>query len=101
MNLDKISVAINGESVTYVIAETQAPKEYDGFGTFSLYEYYDDEDQSNNYRIVLIRLEHLAWQEGRYASGMFAAQLPSWLDPKNVVNELWVRLTRQGEEVAK
>ena len=47
----------------YTFGTTSAPESYDGFGTLSLGEEPDG-------RLVAIRMEHLNWQAGRYASGL-------------------------------
>lgn len=58
--------------LNYVLALTDAPKNYDGFGTFTIAEYgwpvegYTRKDA----RLVAIRAEHLHWQTGRYSSGL-------------------------------
>ena len=86
--LDKITVAIDGESVTYFVAITTAPRAYDGFGTLSLRDTYNDDGKEA--RIVLIREEHFAWQNnGRYNSGGYYA---THFDKEHIAEELWKRL---------
>ena len=57
----KITIAIDGDKVEYVVRETTATKRADGFGTISVLE-------SGAKRLVLVRPEHLEWQTGRYQS---------------------------------
>ena len=77
--LETINVTIGSveDRVTYLIAETQAPKDYDGFGTLSLVEIPHGSEGRNPTRIVLIRSEHANWQIPRYNSGNFAVAKPT------------------------
>jgi hypothetical protein len=86
-NAPRVEIKIGtDEAVRYHVRQTRAPKAYDGFGTIELADY-------NDYgRIVLIRDEHLAWQEGRYSSGTFACTSPEYYDEKSVCKELWNRI---------
>lgn len=72
-----ITVSVAGESVDFHVRKTRAPKEYDGFGTFTIYEYdAGEQHKSESFRLVLIRAEHMNWQVGRYNSGNHVAELP-------------------------
>lgn len=93
--LEQITVAIGGESVTYWIAETSAPKAYDGFGTFTVAEYSGENGKL--WRIVLIREENLNWQAGRYNSGLYYATKPTGFDVAAVAAHLWEKL-QKGEQ---
>ncbi len=58
----------NPTNETAVIRYTTAPESYDGFGTRTLAvmgKVYE-----NTIRRVEIKLQHLDWQECRYASGL-------------------------------
>jgi hypothetical protein len=66
------------------IVDTNAPKDYDGFGTFTVHEY-------EGTRTVLIREEHYDWQTIRYQSGNNWSR-PSDFDGALVAEELWKRL---------
>ena len=90
--LDKMTVAIDGETVTYLVAQTTAPRAYDGFGTLSLADTYGPSGES--VRVVLIREEHFAWQNGRYNSGLFYA---THFDKQHIADELWKRLAGPAE----
>ena len=57
-----IKIAIGNDTKQFHIMTTDAPKEYDGFGTFCVGEFKSE-------RTVLIRVEHFAWQQKRYQSG--------------------------------
>lgn len=91
-DLEQITIAIGGDAVTYHIAETSAPPAYDGFGTFTVAG-YDNEDR--HWRIVLIRAENLKWQNGRYNSGLFYATKPTGFDASAVAAHLWERLQKE------
>jgi hypothetical protein len=52
-----IRIAIGNQEAQFHIMTTDAPKEYDGFGTFCVGEFKKE-------RTMLIRVEHLAWQQG-------------------------------------
>jgi hypothetical protein len=93
--LDTITVAIDGESVLYFVAQTTAPIAYDGFGTISVLETYGGSGES--VRVVLIRDEHFNWQNARYNSGLFYA---THFDKKHIAQELWKRLAGQSQLVA-
>lgn len=84
MPLDKIHIAFGSLGLDYTIRETTAPKAYDGFGTLTLADIGDT-------RIVLIRDEHLAWQEGRYASGMHSPTVPD-LTEDQITETLYERI---------
>jgi hypothetical protein len=51
---------------TYQLYETNAPENYDGFGTMGIYS-------GGENRFVLIDVKHLEWQVQRYRSGIFKA----------------------------
>ncbi len=61
--MDNISVTIGHITKTYVLVETTAPIEYDGFGTFTI-------NALGPKRWVLIEQEHFTWQTMRYGSGL-------------------------------
>jgi len=85
-NTIKIKIG-EGVPVLFHVRETRAPKAYDGFGTFTLSEY------ASYGRLVMIRDEHLAWQQGRYASGIFACDPPEYFNAREIEVELWKKLT--------
>ncbi len=60
-----IEIKIGRHSAKYIIVMTNAPKDYDGFGTFTV-------NQSGKDRIVAIQEQHLDWQTHRYGSGLYA-----------------------------
>ncbi len=91
-SLETLNVSIGGESVTYAIAETLAPKAYDGFGTLTLLSYDNCDDRKTTTRIVLIREDQLTWQVGRYNSGLHYATKPTGFDASAVSAHLWEKL---------
>jgi len=86
----KIKVMIGAASVDYVVMLTRAPREYDGFGTFTL------QDWNTEGRLVCIREEHLQWQLGRNGSGGFSTVEPD-VDAQAIQDALWARLWRGNE----
>jgi hypothetical protein len=87
----KIPVTIGPDRVNYIVKITKAPKDYDGFGTFTLQGGMPDGE-----RIVCIREEHLNWQLARYGSGMFPAE-DVGLDYRLIESAIWARLWRGPE----
>ena len=88
--MSTINIAIgqapfNDERMTsWEIWETNAPKDYDGFGTFTIHQY-------NGTRTVLIRCEHWTWQTARYQSGNKWSKRSDF-DPDDVAKALWDRI---------
>jgi hypothetical protein len=70
------------------MAETTAPVDYDGFGTFTIHAHSPQ-------RWVLIEQEHVTWQTQRYASGLYPHKI---FDEDHMIQgaikHLWARLTR-------
>lgn len=83
-----ITITIGDNEVTWHVMETDAPSDYDGFGTFTIADYGDS-------RTVLIRSEHQIWQTMRYSSGNHWSK-PTEHDMDNVADLLWKRL--QGRQ---
>ena len=79
-----INIQIGETKSSWEVWETDAPAEYDGFGTFQIMA-VDKE------RTVLIRTEHWDWQTQRYSSGMHLHK-PSSLAEEDVQMFLWNRL---------
>jgi hypothetical protein len=93
----QVDVTIDKHTVTYHFRRTSAPKAYDGFGTFTVYEYDAGEKyKDQSFRVVAIRAEHLNWQTARYSSGCFASPWPEDWQRDDLVLALWKRL--QGKE---
>lgn len=69
----KLKVQIGTWEATYILAETDAPVRYDGFGTLTIYEGTRD---GKPIRYVLIQEDHLDWQEARYRSGLHSFEVP-------------------------
>ncbi len=76
------------EPTYWHVRQTDAPVEYDGFGTFAVAEYDEGGKQQ---RIVLIRDEHYNWQSARYGSGFHSCK-ETYLDAAAVAETLWRRL---------
>lgn len=62
----------------YVVVVTDAPKDYDGFGTINVYKFASNVDidgqiTRGDARMVLVVRDHLEWQRNRYFSGMHSA----------------------------
>ena len=77
----KIKVKIGDTKRTYVLVKTNAPIEYDSFGSFTIKDYLDlDKSVKHSWRegphrYTLIPLEHLTYHEGRYASGLYSSEV--------------------------
>jgi hypothetical protein len=76
-------------TVTYNVMDTNAPVDYDGFGTFTLAEY-------GEFRTVMIREEHFGWQTARFSSGNKWSR-PTEHDRKDIIQALWKRLEGRKE----
>jgi hypothetical protein len=75
----KVPITIGTYVDVYYAYRTNAPVDYDGFGTFEIKSFqYDD------VRCVLIREEHLEWQWMRYRSGM------RMLETIDYMNEVYI-----------
>jgi hypothetical protein len=90
-----ITVKIGSAEVTYALKLTRAPRDYDGFGTFTLQTGWPDDQ-----RLCCVREEHLMWQTARNASGGFAMVDPEGLTEQLVADALWARLWR-GDEASR
>lgn len=94
-----ITIKIGDTEIRYALRQTGAPRDYDGFGTFTVVDGLPSgQSRAGQSRLVLIREEHLAWQEGRYASGLgtFAWE-PEGFDQQAVEEALWNKLTGKEE----
>lgn len=93
--MNTIEISIGGstankspEPTYWHVRQTDAPAEYDGFGTFAVAQYDDD---NRTQRIVLIRDEHYNWQSARYGSGLHSCK-ETQHDMADVAEILWRRL---------
>jgi len=88
-----VTVTIGNNSAKYHVKQTRAPKAYDGFGTFTLQHGLPDDN-----RLVMVRDEHLRWQEGRNGSGLgtFLAE-PQGFDLHDVEVALWNKLAAEPQ----
>jgi hypothetical protein len=85
----KVTIKIGDGEVTYAVKQTRAPRSYDGFGTFTL-----QDGLADNSRLVMVRKEHLTWQEGRNASGLGTFLYdPEYATQQDVEEALWKLLT--------
>ncbi len=87
----QVGVHIGQFKRSYVLAETDAPKRYDGFGTLELYE-------GGGKRTILVDIEHEEWQEGRYQSGLFTYETYDGDLRKWVEGRLYSRLVKDAEQ---
>ena len=62
---------------TYCAMQTEAPANYDGFGTIQIYSGPRD---GKTVRYVLVDVDHKTWQEGRYGSGLYFYEDVSGID---------------------
>ena len=79
-----IKIAIGDGEITFHAIDTTAPKDYDGFGTFTLADYGDS-------RTVLVGHDHFDWQITRYTSGCHKADASAF-DMQDIEQTLWDRL---------
>lgn len=94
-----VTVTINNETVIYHLRRTSAPKDYDGFGTFTLYEYdAGKQNKADSFRVVAIRAEIVNWQTTRYSSGCFASPWPDEWMRDELIRAFWKRLQGKGDE---
>jgi hypothetical protein len=84
-----IAIGDGDNHVCFHALDTDAPKDYDGFGTFSVCEY-------DKVRTVLVRSEHLQWQTMRYQSGNHYAK-PTIHRMRDIEEALWIRI-RGGDK---
>jgi len=87
----QIDVTIGAYTRHYRAWRTEAPVAYDGMGTIGLWE-------SSAGRLVLIQLDHVDWQVGRYSSGMYASHICENCVLDNILSVLWVRLATPTSE---
>lgn len=80
----KVQIQIGRFEREYTLVETNAPKAYDGHGTFTLKDSMDD--PRYGIRVILVEVGHAKWQEGRNHSGLFTFEFLGGLDG-------WVRET--------
>ena len=79
MSENKVTVSLGDFSKTYVVFRTSAPRNYDY--DYCIPIYGDDIPAKEDSRIVLIPEESVAYQTGRYGSGLF------WSKPEDCGNE--------------
>lgn len=89
----QIQIKIGQDDIQFLVKQTSAPVEYDGFGTFTVYEWNSGPTKADNFRIVLIREQHVTWQLARYSSGMHTATDPeSFVTDRDIAEILWKRI---------
>ena len=79
-----LDVKVGDVNRKFVIAQTTALKNYDGFGTLEIRE-------DNGIRDILIDRENFDWQYHRYQSGLRGC-VPSELDRDAVSELIWSRI---------
>lgn len=84
--------APSDEAVTFFCVDTNAPVDYDGFGTMEITRWFEDENDRYPMRAVLVRDEHLDWQLSRYSSGMHTYETTIH-DVENIAKKLWKKLS--------
>jgi hypothetical protein len=91
----KIASTEQTDDCTFIVKQTTAPVEYDGFGTFTIYEWNSGPTKADNFRIVLIREEHAQWQLARYSSGLHTACDADIITGREVAEILWKRIAEK------
>jgi hypothetical protein len=90
----RIQVRIGDVEVNYLIKVTRAPREYDGFGTFTVVSDFDHDGA----RLCCVREEHAGWQLGRNQSGRYSLDdPPAGMRESDVRDALFARLWRGDE----
>lgn len=85
----------------YVAVVTDAPRAYDGFGTFTIKDFGSNVDiegqiTRGDARMVLVDREHLEWQRGRYYSDMHSAiidRVENVFTQRDITNAVYDLLT--------
>ena len=86
----KLEINVGTIKANYTLCLTDAPCAYDGFGTLLVIDYGQPVAHPGGYatrgpaRLVAIREERLAWQTGRYGSGLHCA----WDGDEEIVGAL-------------
>jgi hypothetical protein len=75
-------------AVEYVLLKTTAPKDYDAFGTITLYDGLDGPYEALNCRYVLQPLEHITYFVERGRSGLYQSEQSDAMS----ASEIWRRL---------
>ena len=91
------TINANTNATLWHPVETDAPIDYDGFGTFEVAKYEQGQRQPVQ-RTVLIRSEHYTWQRTRYESGLHQCK-ESLHDEAAIADFLWLRLRGKELEV--
>ena len=89
--MNTIKVQIGTFERTYTVLNTDSPIAYDGFGTLEIYSATID---GKPHRYVLVDVEHLEWQKGRYGSGLHSAEDIAEDLSEYVVDKLYKRLVK-------
>lgn len=83
------TITLGNSGSNFRFYKTNAPKVYDGFGTFAIEKW----GHANGTRFVLIDVEHETWQLQRYASGTYGAEKVSTSQfSADVKNVLWKKI---------
>ena len=88
----KLEINVGSIKANYTLCLTDAPRAYDVFGTVNIIDY--GQPVSHPARLVAIREEHLAYQTGRYGSGLHCA----WDGDEEIAGALHLTL-RDIEEI--
>ena len=85
-----VRVTVGEWETRYVPIATNAPKEYDGFGTITIQDDYPLNEGRNNGRLTLVESTNIRWQVGRWQSGLYIVnQEPAQENP--AINEHFLR----------
>lgn len=71
---------------TFTVVETDAPCDYDGFGSLEMeregtlegdgHPHHIGDTTTSMRRVMLVDVKHFEWQTARYRSGMFVVRVP-------------------------
>ena len=80
----ELQMKIGSITMNYVVMQTSAPTDYDGFGTFTI-----QNGMPENSRLIGIRKEHYAWQVARNNSGNHATWEPEGIEQRDIEEVLF------------
>jgi hypothetical protein len=89
-------VTIGDFERTYFAIKTDAPLQYDGFGTIQIYSGPQD---GKTIRYVLVDVDHKTWQESRYGSGLYFFEDVTGIDD-HIRETLYKKLNAPAAEEA-
>lgn len=99
---NEITIQVSGLVKHYIPIITNAPYQYDGFGTFTvLQDKFFFQDKLIECRVTLILKQYREWQISRYQSGSYICEPANKLvDIQYLLNILWERIEGSNIDAA-